>query len=87
LRSCEKLHLGLFTHEPMGSCCVIGDLCQVLHIRSDNGPEFTEKVVQKWLGRLGVMTLFIEPGSPWEKGYIESFNARLKAFSCRPALA
>jgi transposase InsO family protein len=48
------------------------------HIRSDNGPEFTAKAVRKWLGRLGVTTLFIEPGSPWENGYIESFNGRLR---------
>jgi len=48
------------------------------HIRSDNGPEFTAKAVRKWLNRLGVKTLFIEPGSPWENGYIESFNGRLK---------
>ena len=48
------------------------------HIRSDNGPEFTAKAIRKWLSRLGVKTLFIEPGSPWENGYIESFNARLR---------
>jgi putative transposase len=48
------------------------------HIRSDNGPEFTARVVRKWLDRLGVKTLFIEPGSPWEKGYIESFNGKLR---------
>jgi transposase InsO family protein len=48
------------------------------NIRSDNGPEFTAKAVRKWLGRLGVTTLFIEPGSPWENGYIESFNGKLR---------
>jgi putative transposase len=48
------------------------------HIRSDNGPEFTAKVVRKWLEQLGVKTLFIEPGSPWENGYIESFNGKLR---------
>ena len=48
------------------------------HIRSDNGPEFTARVVRKWLARLGVKTLFIEPGSPWENGYIESFNGKLR---------
>jgi len=48
------------------------------HIRSDNGPEFTAKAVRKWLGRLGVKTLFIKPGSPWENGYIESFNGKLR---------
>jgi transposase InsO family protein len=48
------------------------------HLRSDNGPEFTAKAVRKWLGRLDVTPLFIEPGSPWENGYVESFNARLR---------
>jgi len=48
------------------------------HIRSDNGPEFTAKAVRNWLNRLGVKTLFIEPGSPWENGYIESFNGKLR---------
>ncbi|WP_405053715.1 IS3 family transposase [Sphingobium sp. SJ10-10] len=48
------------------------------HIRSDNGPEFVAHAVREWLGRLGVTTLYIEPGSPWENGYIESFNARLR---------
>ena len=48
------------------------------HIRSDNGPEFTARAVRKWLNRLGVKTLFIEPGSPWENGYIESFNGKLR---------
>ena len=48
------------------------------HIRSDNGPEFTAKAVRKWLGRIGVKTLFIEKGSPWENGYIESFNGKMR---------
>jgi transposase InsO family protein len=48
------------------------------HIRSDNGPEFTAKAVRGWLNRLGIRTLFIEPGSPWENGYIESFNGKLR---------
>jgi putative transposase len=48
------------------------------HIRSDNGVEFTAKAVCNWLNRLGVRTLFIEPGSPWENGYIESFNGKLR---------
>lgn len=47
-------------------------------IRSDNGSEFTSDVVRGWLERLGVKTLFIEPGSPWENGYIESFNGKLR---------
>jgi len=48
------------------------------HIRSDNGPEFTARAIRKWLARLGVKTLFIEPGSPWENGYIESSNGKLR---------
>jgi len=48
------------------------------HIRSDNGPEFTAKTIRKWLADLSVRTLFIEPGSPWENGYIESFNGKLR---------
>jgi len=48
------------------------------HIRSDNGPEFTARAIRKWLNRLGVKTLFIEPGSPWENGYIESFNGKMR---------
>jgi transposase InsO family protein len=48
------------------------------YIRSDNGPEFTARAVRKWLSRLGVKALFIEPGSPWENGYIESFNGKLR---------
>ena len=47
------------------------------YLRSDNGPEFTAKLVRRWLGRVGVETLFIEPGSPWENGYNESFNGTL----------
>jgi transposase InsO family protein len=49
-----------------------------VYTRSDNGPEFVAKAVRDWLARLGVETLFIEPGSPWENGYIESFNGKLR---------
>jgi len=48
------------------------------HIRSDNGPEFTARAVRRWLSRIRVKTLFIERGSPWENGYIESFNGKLR---------
>ena len=48
------------------------------HIRADNGPEFVAAAVREWLAELGVTTLFIEPGSPWENGYIESFNGKLR---------
>ncbi len=46
------------------------------HIRSDNGAEFTAHAVRDWLSRIGVKTLYIEPGSPWENGYNESFNGK-----------
>ena len=49
-----------------------------VHIRSDNGSEFTAKRVRAWLESLSVKPLFIEPGSPWENGYIESFNGRMR---------
>jgi transposase InsO family protein len=48
------------------------------HIRSDNGPKFTARAIRKWFNRIGVNTLFIEPRSPWENGYIESFNETLR---------
>src|SRR5499426_2321596 len=48
------------------------------HIRSDNGPEFVAKAVQEWIAAVGAKTAYIERGSPWENGYIESFNARLR---------
>jgi transposase InsO family protein len=48
------------------------------HIRSDNGSEFTARVVHQWIKRLGVQTLFIEPGSPWENGYNKSFNGKFR---------
>lgn len=47
-------------------------------IRSDNGPEFIAQAIQKWLAQVGVQTLYIAPGSPWENGYAESFNSRLR---------
>jgi putative transposase len=68
------------THED-----VIDVLCELfcdrgvpVHIRSDNGSEFTAQRVRNWLGRLSVKPLFIEPGSPWENGYIESFNGKMR---------
>ena len=48
------------------------------YLRSDNGPEFIARKVRFWLKRVGVNTLFIEPGSPWENGYIESFNGKFR---------
>ena len=48
------------------------------HIRSDNGPEFVAQAVRDWIKAVGSKTAYIEPGSPWENGYVESFNARLR---------
>ena len=48
------------------------------YLRSDNGSEFTAKAVRSWLARVGVQTLFIEPGSPWENGYVESLIGKLR---------
>jgi len=48
------------------------------HIRSDNGPEMVAKKLRNWLGRLGTKTIYITPGSPWENGYCESFNGKLR---------
>jgi len=48
------------------------------YVRSDNGSEFTATAVREWLGKVGVRTLYIEPGSPWENGYVESFNGKLR---------
>lgn len=48
------------------------------HIRSDNGPEFIAEAIKKFLGQTGVETLYIEPGSPWQNAYVESFNSRFR---------
>jgi len=48
------------------------------HIRSDNGPQFVAKEIQRWLGQASVRTLYIKKASPWENGYVESFNGKLR---------
>jgi transposase InsO family protein len=67
------------------SAKVIGALADVMvmkgvpeHLRSDNGPEFVARDLRKWLAATGAKTLYIEPGSPWENGYCESFNSKLR---------
>jgi transposase InsO family protein len=69
----------------LGSNEVIETLADVMlwrgipeHLRSDNGPEFVAKELRKWLGNVGTGPLYIEPGSPWENGYCESFNGKLR---------
>ena len=49
-----------------------------VHLRSDNGPEFIANALREWLNKLSVKPLFIEPGSPWENGYVESFNGKMR---------
>jgi putative transposase len=70
-------HLG---HEDVQEC--LTDLfCKrgvPVHLRSDNGPEFIANALREWLNRLSVKPLFIEPGSPWENGYVESFNGKMR---------
>ncbi len=69
----------------MGSLEVIETLSEVMlwrgipeHIRSDNGPEFVARKLRQWLGNLGTGRLYIEPGSPWENGYVESLNGKFR---------
>ena len=77
--------LAIRVERRMGSLEVIERLSDVMlwrgipeHIRSDNGPEFVARKLRQWLGNLGTGRLYIEPGSPWENGYGESFNGKLR---------
>ena len=77
--------LAIRVERSIGAQVVIETLADVMlmrgvpdHIRSDNGPEFTAKTLRAWLATVGARTLYIEPGSPWENGYCESFNGRLR---------
>ncbi len=69
IRSDDVMHTltGLFTSKGVPE-----------HIRSDNGPEFTSKAIRTWVPRVGVQTLFMAPGCPWENGYCEIFNGKLR---------
>ena len=77
--------LALRVERRLNSLEVIDTLADVMlergipeHIRSDNGPEFIARELQNWLARVGTRTLYIERGSPWENGYCESFNGKLR---------
>ena len=77
--------LAIKVERKLGSNDVLSTLAELFvqrgapeHIRSDNGAEFCAKAVRDWLKTLEVKTLFIEPGSPWENGYVESFNGKLR---------
>ena len=67
---------GMGVIETMADAMVVHGVPE--HIRSDNGPEMTAKAVRRWLAGVGAKTLYIEPGSPWENGYCESFNGKLR---------
>ncbi len=80
-RECLAIHVG----RRINSNQVIDVLADAMiehgipeHIRSDNGPEFVAKELRKWLAKTGAKTLYIEPGSPWENGYCESFNSKMR---------
>ena len=77
--------LAIRTARRLNSDDVLDTLSQLMtargipnYIRSDNGPEMTAGCVREWLGKVGAQTLYIEPGSPWENGYNESFNGKLR---------
>ena len=80
-RECLATQVGRSLRSPHVIDC-LGDLMVERgvpeHLRSDNGPEFTARAVRSWLQRVGAQTLFITPGSPWENGYVESFNGKLR---------
>ena len=80
-RECLAVRVGRsLTHQSVIEVLtkLFGERGVPVHIRSDNGSEFTAKRVRGWLKRLEVKPLFIEPGSPWENGYIESFNGKMR---------
>jgi putative transposase len=80
-RECLSLHVNRQL-KAVDVICELSDLFITRgppdYLRSDNGSEFTAELIRSWLKRLGVKTLFMEPGSPWENGYIESFNGKLR---------
>jgi transposase InsO family protein len=80
-RECLAIRVG----RQLGSADVIDVLADLFvtrgvpaHIRSDNGAEFTASAVKGWISGVGVQTAYIEPGSPWENGYVESFNGKVR---------
>ena len=80
-RQCLKLEVG----RKLRSKEVLNALAEVMarrgvpkYLRSDNGPEFIAREVQEWLAEMGIGTIYIEPGSPWENGHVESFHNRLR---------
>jgi transposase InsO family protein len=77
--------LAIRVKRKLGSAEVLETLAELMlergvpgHIRSDNGPEFVARAVRDWIAAVGSRTAYIEPGSPWENGYVESFNSKLR---------
>jgi transposase InsO family protein len=77
--------LAIRVDRKLGSAEVLETLAELMlehgvpeHIRSDNGPEFVAQAVRDWIAAVGSRTAYIEPGSPWENGYVESFNSKLR---------
>ena len=77
--------LAIRVDRKLGSAEVLETLADLMlergvpeHIRSDNGPEFVAQSVRDWIAAVGAKTAYIEPGSPWENGYVESFNSKLR---------
>jgi transposase InsO family protein len=77
--------LAIRVDRKLGSAQVLETLAELMlergvpeHIRSDNGPEFVAQAVRDWIAAVGSKTAYIEPGSPWENGYVESFNSKLR---------
>ena len=82
-RECLKIRVGRSLKTEDVQDCLTELFCArgvPVHIRSDNSSEFANRQIRTWLSELGVKTLFIEPGSPWDakRGYIESFNGKLR---------
>ena len=80
-RECLKIQVA----RKLRSSEVLNALAEVMagrrvpkYLRSDNGPEFIAVEVQQWLGEVGIGTIYIEPGSPWQNGHVESFHNRLR---------
>ena len=75
-RKCKAAVTGRFLIDVLSDLFIVRGVPG--HIRSDNGPEFIAKSVREWISSVGASTAYIEPGSPWEKGYCESFNSKLR---------
>ena len=85
LDECTRECLGILVERSITAAGVIGFLEVLMlkrgppeHVRSDNGPEFVADALKQWLGQAGIQTQYIEPGSPWENGHVESFHGKLR---------